>query len=150
MTLVSWTRFAYRRKLSCGGFHHFYVAHPRAVNGYAAILDKSTSLGVVMVNRGAFGPGASNGFVGFSNSAGDLGWMHIQVTIDGSGFPTALEVIGLAYNDVAGAPIAAGQTTETTATPEPSTAALGLLALGAAGILALRKRRNQLGKAIQG
>ena len=28
MTLVSWTRFAYRRKLSCGGFHHFYVAHP--------------------------------------------------------------------------------------------------------------------------
>jgi LPXTG-motif cell wall-anchored protein len=76
--------------------------------------------------------------------------MHFQVTLDGSGFPTQLEVISWAYNDVAGAPIEAGQTTEVGATPEPSTAALGLLALGAAGILALRKRRNQLTQVTQG
>jgi len=88
--------------------------------------------------NGDFYPGATNGFVGFENAAGDLGWLHLQVTIDGRGYPTQLELIGWAYNDVAGAPIDAGQTTET---PEPGTAALGLLALGAVGILALRKRQ---------
>jgi PEP-CTERM motif len=92
---------------------------------------------------GDFYPGATNGFMGFENGAGDLGWLHLQVTIDGRGYPTQLELISFAYNDVAGAPIDAGQTTET---PEPGAAALGLLALGAAGILAVRNRRKELGK----
>jgi len=89
---------------------------------------------------GHFGPGVSQGFVGFSNISGDLGWLQVKVTISG-GFPTQLELIGWAYNDVAGAPIDAGQTG---ATPEPGTLALSLLAFGAAGILALRKRRKEL------
>jgi MYXO-CTERM domain-containing protein len=117
-----------------------------AADSFAIVLHKSTNFGVLGVNKGSFGPGASNGFVGFSNAAGDLGWLHIHVTADGDGFATQVEVISWAYNDVAGAPIAAGQTTEAAATPEPGTAALGLLALGAAGILALRKRRNQVSK----
>jgi hypothetical protein len=98
-------------------------------------------------DQGNFGAGFSNGFVGFENAAGDLGWMHFQVTLDIRGFPIQLELISLAYNDVAGAPIDAAQTTET---PEPGSAALSLLALGAAGILALRKRRSQPGKITQG
>jgi hypothetical protein len=66
----------------------------------------------VSVDKGLFGPGASNGFVGFSNAAGDLGWMHVQVGFDSGGYPDQLEVISWAYNDVAGAAIDAGQTSE--------------------------------------
>jgi LPXTG-motif cell wall-anchored protein len=113
--------------------------------GFVDILYKDTTNATTRT-IGRFGAGASNGFLGFQNAAGDLGWLHVQVTIDGSGFPSQLELIAWAYNDVAGAPIEAGQTTEAAATPEPGAAALGLLALGAAGILALRKRRNQLAK----
>jgi MYXO-CTERM domain-containing protein len=120
-----------------------------AVTG-GLLFEKSASHGVVSVDKGLFGPGASNGFVGFSNAAGDLGWMHVQVGFDSGGYPDQLEVISWAYNDVAGAAIDAGQTSEGPATPEPSTAALGLLALGAAGILALRKRRHQVSKVTQG
>jgi len=89
---------------------------------------------------GHFGPGASQGFLGFLNSSGDLGWLQVKVTISG-GFPSQLELISWGYNDVAGAPINAGQTG---AAPEPGTLALSLLALGAAGILALRRRRKEL------
>jgi MYXO-CTERM domain-containing protein len=109
-----------------------------------------TDTGGDSLPSGAFGPGNSNGFLGFENAAGDLGWMQVQVSFDSGGFPTQLEVISWAYNDVAGAAIDAGQTSESSATPEPSTAALGLLALGAAGILALRKRRNQVSKVMPG
>jgi hypothetical protein len=89
------------------------------------------------------------------NQAGDLGWLDVKVTSD-AGFAEELELISWAYNNVAGAPIEAGepieagasieagQTTEVSATPEPGTEALSLLALGAAGILAFRKRRNEL------
>jgi MYXO-CTERM domain-containing protein len=81
--------------------------------------------------------------VGFSNSKGDLGWLQVKVTLDG-GFPTQLELISWAYNDAVGGAINAGQTTGGSATPEPGTEGLALLALGATGILALRKRRKEL------
>jgi hypothetical protein len=89
---------------------------------------------------GAFGSGNVTGFVGFKTPSGDLGWLQVQVNDAGSpGYPNEAEVIDWAY-DNSGAPIAAGDT----GVPEPGTAALSLLALGAVGILALRKRRNEL------
>jgi hypothetical protein len=92
---------------------------------------------------GNFGAGASSGFLGFVNQAGDLGWLDVKVTSN-NGFAEELELISWAYNNVAGASIYAGQTTATPSAPEPGTEALSLLALGAAGILAFRKRRNEL------
>jgi hypothetical protein len=77
------------------------------------------------------------------NQAGDLGWLDVKVTSD-NGFAEELELISWAYNNVAGASIYAGQTTATPSAPEPGTEALSLLALGAAGILAFRKHRNEL------
>jgi LPXTG-motif cell wall-anchored protein len=134
------------KELSSSGAKRYVTGDPILAGGPVssdAILWQivKNSRGKIMGSSGFFGPGASNGFVGFENAAGDLGWMQVQVTLDGT-IPAELELIAWAYNDVAGAAIDAGQTT----TPEPSTAALGLLALGAAGILALRKRRNEAGK----
>jgi len=95
-------------------------------------------------NVGAFGPGTVTGFVGFKVSSGplngDLGWVQVKVSDAGSpGYPNEVQVLGWAYDD-SGAAIAAGDV----GTPEPGTAALGLLAFGVAGVLALRKRRNEL------
>jgi hypothetical protein len=100
--------------------------------------------------RGNFGPGTVDAFVGFKlgNSTmpgtdnGDLGWIQIKVTND-DGFPEQVVAVDWAYNAVSGASVYAGQTTENSATPspEPGAAALGLLASGAAGLVAWRKRR---------
>jgi hypothetical protein len=108
--------------------------------GPGALLRQHTTIN----NVGAFGPGTKSGFVGFKVSsgalAGDLGWVQVKVSDAGSPtYPTEVEVLGWAYDD-SGAAIAAGDV----GTPEPGTAALGLLAFGALGILALRKRRNEL------
>jgi len=92
---------------------------------------------------GAFGLGTVSGFIGFkSTHTGDLGWIDVKVFDRNSdGYPDELEILGSAYNSVSGGAIDAG---ETPSTPEPGTAALSLLALGASGILALRKRRQQV------
>jgi hypothetical protein len=78
--------------------------------------------------------GGQPGFIGFELANGDLGWLRVEVTADDQN----VTAIDWAYNDVAGAPINAGQTSS--AVPEPS--ALGLLALGSAGVLAWRRRRT--------
>lgn len=62
------------------------------------------------------------------------GWAQISTT-DGAG-GASFEVLDYAYETNPNTPISAGQTTET---PEPS--ALPLLALGGAGLVALRRRR---------
>jgi hypothetical protein len=98
--------------------------------------------GVVTVTIGSFGPGSASGFVGFELPDGDLGWMQVKVSVDSDGFPNDAEVIDYAYNSVPGAPIAAGQTV--VATPEPGAAALGLLTIGAAGLIAWRRRRAEV------
>jgi hypothetical protein len=77
------------------------------------------------------------GFAGFDLPDGDLGWIRLEISSNGSGLPDTITAIDWAYNDVAGATITGGQTG---AVPEPS--ALGLLAMGSAGVLAWRKRRN--------
>ena len=55
-----------------------------------------------------------------------------------NGFPNQLQILGWAL-DTDGSAIQAGQTT---ATPEPGTFGLALLAAGAAGVLAWRKRKK--------
>jgi hypothetical protein len=113
------------------------------------LLFKTTNTRHTSRHGGNFGTGDASGFIGFVNQAGDLGWLDVKVTSD-AGFPEELELIRWAYNNVAGAPIEAGasiyagQTTITPSAPEPGTEALSLLALGAAGILAFRKRRKEL------
>jgi hypothetical protein len=118
------------------------------------LLFKTTNTRHTSRHGGNFGTGHSSGFIGFVNQAGDLGWLDVKVTSD-AGFAEELELISWAYNNVAGAPIEAGEsieadeTTVTPSAPEPGTEALSLLALGAAGILAFRKRRNELGEVAQ-
>ncbi len=86
---------------------------------------------------GAFTTGKT-GIGGFklpSSKGGGEGWLRVEVSsINGDSRPDELTVIDWAYND-AGGGISAGQET---AVPEPS--ALGLLAMGSAGLLAWRRR----------
>jgi len=112
--------------------------------GPGAILRQHNTSNLV----GAWGPGTVTSFLGFKVKsgalAGDLGWLEIKVSATGNpAYPDEAQVLGWAYNKSSGAVIDAGQT-GVIATPEPAGVALGLLAIGAAGILAFRKRRNEL------
>jgi hypothetical protein len=85
------------------------------------------------------------GFAGFvlptgaSRSQLDFGWLRIEVSDPNSvGYVTEIQALDWAYNDIPFAPITAGEG----AVPEPGTAALALLATGAAGLLAWRRRRR--------
>jgi hypothetical protein len=78
---------------------------------------------------------SSHGYLGVSftvSSQQYLGWAELQLD---NGTPSAT-LVSYAYNDEAGQAIAAGDT----GVPEPSS--LTLFALGAAGVLALRRRRQ--------
>jgi hypothetical protein len=86
--------------------------------------------------RGEWSSGVP-GFAGFETGGGDFGWIELEWTGTPAGYPAMLEALGWGINTVPGEPIYAGET----AAPEPGTVALSLLALGAAGILAWRKRR---------
>jgi LPXTG-motif cell wall-anchored protein len=90
------------------------------------------------LTAGPFGPGTVTGFIGFEIGNNNLkGWMEVKVAdINSDGYAEEVEVISYAYNNTIGGAIDAGQTT-----PEPGTAALGLLASGAAGLLAWRRRK---------
>ena len=82
-------------------------------------------------------PTGNTGFAAIK-AGSDLGWIRLRV--DGtSGNPSSVTAIDWAYNDVAGQSIQAGDTGS--AVPEPGTMAMELLAAGAAGILAWRRRR---------
>jgi hypothetical protein len=79
------------------------------------------------------------GFEGLSfKTAGgqtDYGWAELEIGVDANGFPDAATLLGLEYNTTGG-PI------ETPGAPEPGSASLMLLALGAAGVTALRRHRS--------
>jgi hypothetical protein len=95
---------------------------------------------------GPFKP-SQTGFAGFGiHTAGGndyYGWLRLEF-MDSKRGPDEVEAIDYAVNDVAGASINAGQKADTSsATPELSTSALALLAAGAAGVLALRRRKAQ-------
>lgn len=98
---------------------------------------------VHQVASSTFGNFAANhtGYAGFvmnGLSGSEYGWMRIEFTTGGGGFIDSLTLIDYAYNDVAGQSIEVGQTTDM---PEPGSMALAILAAGAAGVTALRRRR---------
>jgi hypothetical protein len=91
-------------------------------------------------------PASQTGFAGFDfkvTGGEDFGWVRLHWSASVAGHPDSVKIVDYAYNNVPGDPILAGQTTEeSSAVPEPSTIALALLASGAAGVLAWRKRRQ--------
>jgi hypothetical protein len=94
--------------------------------------------------RGSFPPTAT-GFVGVSFQVGaqtDYGWIRLQVTDGGAGdgYPHQVTAVDWAYDD-SGAPSMAGHMGGT-AVPEPASATLALLAAGALGVCALRRRKQ--------
>jgi hypothetical protein len=96
--------------------------------------------GVGPASFGKFESGKT-GFAGFyllnGSSQLDFGWLRIKVSDPNSvGYMTEIQALDWAYNDASLAPIAAAEG------PEPGTAALALLASGAAGLLAWRRRRK--------
>jgi hypothetical protein len=72
------------------------------------------------------------------------GW--IRLVYDGIPLSGSITAIDWAYDLTPNEAVTAGQTTsvQTDPTPEPGTAALSLLAMGAAGILAWRRRKSAL------
>jgi hypothetical protein len=84
------------------------------------------------------------GFAGFSFSTApggikDYGWIRLGYFVGPDGAANEIEAFDWAYG-AAGTPITAGEVPSST--PEPSTGALALLAAGAAGVAALRRRRK--------
>lgn len=70
------------------------------------------------------------------------GWVRLEYGASpGSQVPISVTMIDDAYQSAAGTGIAAGAGAESS-TPEPGTLALSLLALGAAGVLALRRQKK--------
>lgn len=69
----------------------------------------------------------------------DYGWVWLEFTQGTNGLANAITAEDWAYEN-SGSPIHAGDT-GLSAAPEPSTAAMALLSGGAAGIVALRRRR---------
>ncbi|MBS0632363.1 MAG: PEP-CTERM sorting domain-containing protein, partial [Verrucomicrobia bacterium] len=70
-----------------------------------------------------------------SDAVYNYGWIKLQTNVDAS----QLTVLAFGYNDVDGGAISAGQ--GPTPVPEPATSA-ALLALGAAGLVAYRQRKQ--------
>jgi hypothetical protein len=84
--------------------------------------------------------GTIDGFAGINFASNNFGWLQLKLTTV-SNYTNSLTLVDWAYQSVPGASIHVGDTGSTTpSVPEPST--LGLMALGAAGIAVLRRRRN--------
>jgi MYXO-CTERM domain-containing protein len=89
---------------------------------------------------------ASNatGVVGFrfttTNAAWDYGWVRLSYTLGTNGLANSITATDWAY-DTTGT-LAAGE--GASSAPEPSSTALAILAAGAAGVAALRRRRHEL------
>lgn len=105
----------------------------------------STTNGV-WLGGAAFGD--TNGYLGVEFKASDglhYGWIKLSVRTDANGYPDGVRAISWAYESKSGTPL---HVTSLTAVPEVSANAVGLgaLALGAAGVQALRRKRAGSGR----
>jgi hypothetical protein len=120
---------------------HSPFATPIWEGGRVALASQN---GQIPVANSQFGwaPGQS-GFAAFKfQTVGqqmDFGWIQLDFTLGSNGLANSITATNWAYDNT-GAPILTGETESST--PEPSTGALALLATGAAGVLALRRRRK--------
>ena len=116
------------------------VASGVAISGGGSFAGGAAAFGITSGGGfGNFSP-SNTGFAGvrLNDPLGThFGWIRLHVNSGSS-----MTVIDWAYNDVAGAPINAGDQS-TTAVPEPSTMTMVLLGAGSAGVLAWRRRRNE-------
>ncbi len=112
-------------------------------SGLVKFGKRATSSGNVTSSTSS-GNFAHTGFAGFRLSNGDFGWIQLEWigTPANSNMPYGIEALGWGI-ETDGSSINAGQTTTASATPEPGTLPLSLLALGAVGIVTWRKRRAQ-------
>jgi PEP-CTERM motif len=123
-----------------GGAHTAH-SHNGFVSGNHTAANQSISSG----RRRYSGWTKTKGFAGFVfSTAGhqkDFGWVRLQYTVGANTLIDSLTVIDWGYQNN-GTGITAGEGTPPPAIPEPSTAALALLAAGAAGVTALRRYRK--------
>jgi hypothetical protein len=134
-------RFASGDVISGGGAPSFYQSGFLAARcqGVASFACNGTA----SFDKQPWGPSNVYGFAGFrtagtgtgSNFIQRFGWIRLKWNSN-AGFPNSITALDWAIED-SGAPIVAGAT----GTPEPGTMSMALLAAGAAGIVAWRKRR---------
>jgi len=115
-------------------------------NGFVAGNHNVANRSVHTSHPQSFGWTKNEGFAGFTfttvtNHQKDFGWVRLQFTVGANTLINSLTVIDWGYQNN-GTGITAGEGAPLQA-PEPSTADLALLALGAAGVTALRRRRRQ-------
>jgi hypothetical protein len=129
-----------------GGFVSNFALNAPITNGMRFVhgggFIHTTDVDVVGRSRGNFPDGVS-GFVALRLPSGDLGWIRVEWDDSISGHGRADHVIGIdyAYNTVPGQTILAGEGIPP-AIPEPGTMSLALLAAGAIGIAAWKRRRK--------
>jgi hypothetical protein len=123
-------------KISAGAGNFSFAAGP----SYSHVAFEQHAAGGGKFTSGW--PVGQIGFAGFdfgvSPGVNDYGWIELEYLEGSDGLADEIEVLGVAYDNT-GSVIKAG---ELPGTPEPSTGALALLAAGAAGIEALRRRRK--------
>jgi hypothetical protein len=121
---------------------HFYRKfHIGLTSTHTAISNRSP-------HTSAFPPSPSTaspqyGIAGFALANGDLGWIQLAWMPGADGYPAWIQAGNWAIDPNPGEGLYAGTDTPiTTSTPEPGTLLLTLLASGAAGIAAWRKRKT--------
>lgn len=103
--------------------------------------DKAEALFAGVMAANGFTSG-SPGFMGFQfDRAGNTHFGWAEVTVTANGDPGTIDVLQWAWEDTPNTSILAGATGSAAAVPEPSS--LGLLALGAVGVGAWRRRKTQ-------